>query len=175
MRKLFLSFAAFLAAAPSALGADPCTSIPDVARDYLKAHPEWSILKTSNLIDDDKQLWRQYHKAVCPGLAEVDLDGSGKRFIGLALIRTTKSAQEERVIIVRTAHGKLETRTIYSDFKVPPYTVIWRAPPGVTWEWDQPDRKIHLPYDSLIAETLESAAQQFYLKNGKLVYVQTSD
>ncbi len=175
MRKQFLSIAVLLSTATSAWAADPCTNIPDAARAYLKAHPDWKILRTSDLIDDDKQLWRHYHKAVCPGLAEVDLDGSGKRYIGLALIRTTKSAQEERVIIVRAARDKLETWTIYSEFKAPPYTVIWRVSPGTTWEWDQPNRKIRIPNDSLVAATLESAAQQFYLKNGKLVYVQTSD
>jgi len=132
-------------------------------------------LRLADLIDDDKPFWKQYHKRQCPGMAEVDFDGSRNKYVGLALIRSEGDKTSERVVAVRINVGGLESRTIYDDFKAPPYTVVFQVGPGITWEWDQPNKKIRIPHDSLVAATIEAAAQQFYLKDGKFRYVQTSD
>jgi len=164
-----------LMAGTPAIAEDSCANVPDIAKAYLNAHPGWRILRVADLYSDDQHLWRQYHKGKCPGLAEVDLDGSGTMFVGLALIRPDKSAAQERIVVVRAGPKEIETQTLYRDFEVTTHTVIWRAPPGITWQWDEPNKKIRIANDSLIVETMESSAQQFYLKNGKLAYIQTSD
>jgi hypothetical protein len=172
MRKfLSMLILAGVVAAPS-LAADPCGRLPDVARQYLKAHPGWRVLTLADLYQDDKALWSEYHQGSCPGMAELDFDGSGKKHVALALMRGSGEKAVERIILVRPKSGGLDERTLISDFDA--YNVIWRLGPGVAQEWDS-DKKVSIRHDSLVVEHLESATQQWYWKNGKFHYVQTSD
>lgn len=170
IRRVIPGLAVLVLAVTPALGADPCAKVPAAARAYLNAHPGWNILRLADLDADDQSLWRQYRKGSCPGLAEVDLDGSGNKFVGLALIRKGATGTE-RIVVVRAG---VASHTLYDNF-VGRYSVIWRAAPGITWEWDDRKHKIHIPHDSLVVETIEAGAQQFYLKDGGYHYVQTSD
>ena len=39
----------------------------------------WSIVTRATLLWSDAELWAEYHDdALCPGVAEVDLDGDGR-------------------------------------------------------------------------------------------------
>jgi hypothetical protein len=172
MRILFKPLLLCLALSAPALAADPCSNPPDVARVYLAAHSGWHILSSNDLYPDDRVLWAQYRKGLCPGMTEVDFDGSGRKHVALALLRHSSGRDLETIVLLRAGKHGLEEHVIYTDF--PAYCVIWRTGPGTAQEWDSP-KKIRIRHDSLVVEHLESASQQFYWANGKFRYVQTSD
>ncbi len=172
MRELIGSILLLAAFGAPSLAVDGCETPPAAARMYLDAHPGWRILRLTDLIPEDQSLWSDYHKGKCPGMAEIDFDGTGRKHVALALLSRIKGQDVERIVVVRSSDHGLEQHTIYREF--PAYVVIWRVGPGTAQEWDTP-KKIRVRHDSLIVERLESATQQYYWANGKFRYVQTSD
>ncbi len=171
MRTIFLAVA-FVGLMGTASAADPCEALSDAARSYLKANPNWTVLRLADLYADDRSLWSQYHKGICPGFAEVDFEGNGRKWTALALMRHGDKEDLERIILVRSGESGLQIHTIDPDFVA--YCVIWKRPPETVQEWDT-GKKTRIENESLIVERLESATQQYYWENGEFRYVQTSD
>jgi hypothetical protein len=146
--------------------AAPCTPPPSVTA-YLKAHPGWRILTLADLNRDQQVQWNEAHKAVCPGLAEVVLDAGGQKSWALALLDTSGS-QEQLVLLHGDKPITLEAPSRSTG------VVVWRAAPG---KYDDPATggKIAIAQDSVMYELFESAAEQFYLSNGKVRRLQAGD
>jgi len=167
---LFCVFASF----GWATAADaPCTNPPSDVADYLRTHHGWKILQVGDLVSDDQALWNQYHRGQCPGMTLVDFDGSGEKFLALALLSHSNGKTTEKVVAIRHAKRGLKEYTLAAPWSGG-IVVIWRSGPDIAKEWDS-TKKVHIPHGSLIVEKMESAAQQFYLSHGKFHYVQISD
>jgi hypothetical protein len=169
---LLLAMVTALFGAP-AIATDPCANVPPAAANYLNAHHGWRILRTSDLVRDDQQLWRQYHRGICPGLAEVDFDGSGNKFVALALVRQARGKQWERIVVVRQSPNGLESHTIIPVFESS-YVVVWQRPPEIVAQWDSGQRT-RILHESLVVEQMEASSRSYYLKDGRFRFVQTSD
>jgi len=111
--------------------------------------------------------WNEAHKAYCPGMAEVTIDGGVEKSWALALLGTNGS-QEQLVLL----HGR-KTLTLEQPSQSTG-VVVWRAPPG---QYDDPatGRKIAIAHDSIMYELFESATEQFYLVNGKVRRIEGGD
>ena len=146
--------------------AAPCTPPLPVAA-YLKAHPGWRVLTLADLNKDQQMQWNEAHKAFCPGLAEVVVDAGGQKSWALALL-DTKGSQEQLVLLHGDKPITLEAPSHSTG------VVVWRAAPG---KYDDPatGRKIAIAQDSIMYELFESAAEQFYLSNGKVRRLQAGD
>ena len=153
--------------------AAPCTPPPPVA-DYLKTHPQWRLLDIKDLVSDDRMIWHDNHKGLCPGMAKVVLDSSGLPSYALALIRPDKGKTFEQVVVLQAGANAFKTVVLEPPFEGTGI-VIWRAPPGKTQDMYGDGRTITVRHDSIIWEKMESASQQFYLVRGKFRKAQTSD
>ncbi len=173
MRPIVRSLFCFMMLGATASTADPCANPPAAAIAYLKAHPGWKILSAADLQPDDRSLWTHVHKNLCPGMAEVDFDGSGNKYVALTVIRPDKDWFIETIVILRDGNDRLDVHTLWHD--EPGYDVIWRFGPTTVQDWENPRKKMRIPHDSLVVERLESATRQYYLKDGKFRFVQTSD
>jgi hypothetical protein len=134
---------------------------------YLKAHPGWRILTLADLSKDQQMQWNDAHKAFCPGLAEVVVDASGQKSYALALL--DKAGKQEQLVLL---HG---SKPLVLEAPSPSTgVVVWRAAPG---KFDDPatGKKIAIATDSIMYELFESAAEQFYLVNGKVKRLQAGD
>lgn len=118
-------------------------------------------------------MWTEVHKHLCPGMAEVDFNGSGAKYAALTVIRPDKDWFIETIVIVRRGSHGLDVHTLWHD--EPAYDVVWRCGPTTVQDWEEPKKKVHIPHESLVVERLESATRQYYLKDGRFHYVQTSD
>jgi hypothetical protein len=143
-----------------------CTPTPPVAA-YLKAHPGWRILTLADLNRDQQMQWNDAHKEFCPGIAEVAVDAGGQKSWALALLNTDGS-QEQLVLLRGAGPTTLEAPSQSTG------VVVWRAAPG-TYDDPATGRKITIAHDSIMYELFESAAEQFYLLNGKVRRLQAGD
>jgi hypothetical protein len=158
--------------------ASPCTP-PKPVDNYLKAHPRWTMLSVSDigadqrsllLAADERSVWSESHKGLCPGLAQVELDGSGKTSYALALIDREKD-MEQLVVLMPTGNAYRDTvlEKPFEGIGV----VVWSVPPGDTS--DSTGRQLHIAHDSIMWERLESASQQIYFSDGQFHRIQLGD
>ena len=152
----------------------PCANPPSDVLDYLRAQPGWKILQVGDLVSDDQALWNQYHRDLCPGMTQVDFDGSGRKFHALALLRRSNGQLLEKVVVFRLGKHGLEEHILSEAGPASRADVIYRVGPGKTHEWDS-TKEFFVPHDSLVYEHMESAARQYYYSRGKFLFVQTSD
>lgn len=175
MRKLatMLTLAAGCAAVP-ALASDPCTDLPEAASTFLKANPDWAVIRTDDLQASDRLQWLRQHRGYCPGAALVDLDGSSRPFTALGLIRKNADQSEEKVVLVRQAPTGLEVRVLVPAERITNPLVLYRLPPSTTKEWDS-DKPVTIVHESLGVAWLEASSRQYYWENGAFRCVPTSD
>ncbi len=159
----------------NAANADPCSNLPPAVSAYLGAKPQWVLVRVTNLNADDRKLWKDAHGAKCPGLAIADFEGRGRLSYGLALLRHDRRGDEEKFVILHQRAKGISIMVVFPPYRPGNPDVVWRAPPGRTQAWDDDTKTILVPHDSVIFETLEAAAQQFYFKNDHLLKIQTSD
>lgn len=146
-----------------------CENVPAAVAAYLAARPGWKIVHQADLGKDDQALWSQYHGQACPGLARADLQGNGRWSYGLSLI----NGQNRQIIILYDTGKALREKVL---FTLPGGTieVVHTAAPGPTYEVETHHR-IGLQHQSLVFEALESSAEQYYWRNGKLGSVVISE
>jgi hypothetical protein len=146
-----------------------CEAIPKPVKSYLADHPKLHLVTVSDLGPDDQQLWQQYHRGLCPGLASVDLDGSGRNSYALTALTNTTNGEAQRLILLQ--HGKAPQIIVKSTAA---RSVVWRAKPGMTRDVITGKRTL-VPHDSFVFEAMESAARTYYLRSGKIKLIWTSD
>lgn len=147
-----------------------CSALPSPVQTYLKLNPQWSLVEMRNLEEDDQKLWQKLRSDQCPGMAVVDLDGSGKLSYALALLRHEHGIAFEKLVIVMAGKShKLE-----AAYKIGNPAVVWRGLPGVYVEFYS-RHKTRISHDTVIYEHLEATASAYYLSHGKFRSILTSD
>jgi hypothetical protein len=167
VRDALLSVIALLTATNASAA---CTPSQPVAA-FLAKHPSWAIRDMSDLGADDRALWDQYHKGKCPGMAFVDLEGSGQISYALELIN--RPEDKEQLIVLKSVGGKLHETVLEPPFKSGGL-VVWRAPPGKSGDM-YTGKRVYVAHDSIIWERMEASSQQIYLDHGRFKRLQTSD
>jgi hypothetical protein len=156
--------ASLLSAAPAL--AD-CKARPKPVRDYMKTRPSWVVVTESHLGDADRALWKREHKAACPGIAVVDLDGSGQKSYALAVLSRVKDVRYERLILLQASGKKLLPKTLVAAFPQGDPIVVWRSRARAVRAYGSRQR-IPLPAESIRFEKLGMSSKVFYLENGKI-------
>jgi hypothetical protein len=146
-----------------AAGADPCDNVPAAVSAYLKLNAPWVPVRISDLSPDHQTLWNEAHPGACPGVAAADFEGGGRLSYALALIRRDRRDGQEMLVFLRPRGAKLRPTTIEPPYPAGDPHVVWREPPGAA------------AHDSIVFEALESAAQRYSVKNGRLKKAQISD
>lgn len=147
-----------------------CEPLHPSVRIYLEANPEWSIVELKDLVADDQRLWQDHKRDQCPGMAVVDLDGSGKSSYALALLRHERGETFERLVVVTA--GK--PQTLDASQKIGNPAVVWRGEPGVYVEFST-RHKTRIAHDTIIYERFEASARAYYLSHGKFRSILTTD
>src|SRR5215469_12528165 len=168
---LLLRFALAAMATTCSASAAPCEKPPPPVADYLTAHPGWVLVTRADLSADHQPMWDKAHKGLCPGVAEVVLDGTKEKSYALALLKHGKDGTQEQLVLLKGAAARpmvLEAPSPSGSI------VVWRAPPG---KYPNPEtgKDVAIARDSIMYEMYESAAEQFYFVNGKLRKLQAGD
>lgn len=162
-----MSVAIWVGLALSAAPADPCRRPPV---EVVRAVPaSWRMLTLSDLHPDDRRLWLQARPGVCPGFSVVKLSAKSAPAFAVAMVRPSAKGQREKAVLVAGRSWVLADREVGGA----PF-VVWRAGPGPTQAWDG-GPVIQVRWDSVVVEKLEASAVQFYLDEGRLRSVVTSD
>lgn len=144
-----------------------CKEFPSTVVGYLQAHPSWSVVQVSDLVEDDKLLWRNNHDKLCPGLAVAELTGTGRKAYALALIQNKNGENFEMLVLLTGSANKLEQHTLVKPNRVTSPFVVWRVGPGKFTD-NNTGTTIFIAHDSIVYEAMESTSTQFYLKRGKI-------
>lgn len=150
---------------PAASQAHECV-MNEVVANYLKANPGWSIVKLSDLSEDDKNLWKLNHQGLCPGLASAKLD-SKHTWYALALISEAKGKIYEKLVSLKVNRPTVTSYLLSSPQIVVEPFVVWRTRPGTYLDYHT-GKKIMIRHDSFVYEKIESASVQFYLHDGRI-------
>ena len=157
-------------AAPSST--DTCRSPP--APVVAAIETGWSLLRLKDLNPDDQKLWLSARPEACPGYAAANMGaGSGPSYI-VALIDKRTADTREKVVLLIPHGNSFAKRTLTKPTKVGNPAVVWRAPPGKYHRWDE-SRSITVRSDSVVLETIEASAVQYYVVGGRLRSLITSD
>jgi hypothetical protein len=143
-----------------------CKERNDIIDSYLDAHPGWSIVETSDLPDDDKALWKNYHEGLCPGIAIVDVDGGGRKSYALALKRKVKDVVFEKLVVLKGSAGAFSEHVLVNPTRVISPFVVYRVGPGKYLDHNT-GKTIRIAHDSIVYEKMEAISMQFYFSNGK--------
>jgi hypothetical protein len=168
----FMMFALVLAGTPSCAQAKAeCQNFPPQVSEYLRANKGWSVVKLTDLPDDDKQLWEQSHGGNCPGYAEAYMFGSKAPSYALALLGRSSGVNVEKLVLLQgNAKG---SQTIFAASPITTPFVTWKIKPG-QYSGASGKRK-NILGDSVIYEKMESISYQFYVENGKVVRMVVSE
>jgi hypothetical protein len=166
LKSFALTFAMFTVAS-SALA--DCVPTSPTVKIYLATLPGWHIVTETDLRTDDQALWRQHHSGACPGLAKADLKGDGGASYGLVL----RSGERIRKVILVSDNRVLREHLVIKH-RTGAIPVVHVAEPGPAYEFET--RKRHdIAHQSLVFETMEASATQYYWHDGKLKDVLITD
>lgn len=151
-----------------------CTVRSSDVADYLKQNPGWRIVQVSDLQRDDQGFWKTHQGSQCPGMTQVDFDGSGRPFHALGLLGHIEGSQHQKIVVFRRNRTRIEEHVLEKSFQSASPVVIIRTPPGTAKEWDS-TRVVSIAHDSLDIVQYEASAHQFYYADGKFQTIWTSD
>lgn len=176
MRLLFILLMLFCR---TALANSPCDNVPNDVQVSLRLESGWSILETTDLIEEDRALWEQFHPGQCPGIAVLNFDGRGENGYALALVQFGNGRDREKLVLFTRKDGQLSKRVLvppsnilYTNVAAP--FVVWRAPPGIYHDL-KTDRQIKLLHDGVVYERMEATATLFYFMHGQFKSILTSE
>lgn len=172
---IVVATAAFDASCAKAASADPCDRLPIDVTTYLSANPTWIPVRKSDLSADHQKLWEDSHRNMCPGVATVDLEGRGRASHGLALLRRDRRGNEEMLVLLRRRPKGLSITTMVAPYRSPGPEVVWEASPALAQDLAAGSKFGKITHDAIVFEALESAAQMFYVRNGRVRKIQISD
>src|ERR1700680_1602073 len=112
-----------------------CAAIPAEVEQYLRSQPGWAVVDMKDLVKDDQALWERNHSGLCPGIAAVDLDGTGTNAYAVALLNSANGQETERAVVLRRQAGRVTQEPLVSPTNVrfanvASPLVVWRAGPG---------------------------------------------
>ena len=154
--------------------ADPCIALPEPVDAFVARAYGWSMLRLKDLNSDDRALWNASRPNVCPGFASAKMGMGSSPAYAVALLRKTQRGTEEQVVLLIRDKGHVQENILIKPHTVSNPAVVWRVGPGKTRAWDG-GPTIDVAYDSIIVETIEATAKQFFFVRGRLRTVVTSD
>jgi len=136
----------------------------------------WRAVTLEDLPNDDQELWKRYHAGKCPGIAEGDVAGAGRKSYAVALLLNDVDGNLLQQLIVWLRSGTSFSKIVLIR-PVPvvagPF-VVWMAPPGESRQWDG-GSAVNITHESFVYEKMEAIAWQFYLLNGTFHSLQTAN
>ncbi len=151
-----------------------CDNMPETVKNYLNRNPHWSLVGMKDLVPDDRQIWRQYHKDLCPGFASVNFDAQKAPYFVLALLKKDKEHSLEKLIAIPPRTGHATKDILLTIDRAARTSVIWRAGPG-RYEDVVTGRQITLRHDAVVYEVMEAGAMTYYLSHGRFKHIQNSE
>jgi hypothetical protein len=174
MRSGLICLLALMLSAAPALADRLCADQPPRVRAYLQAHPEWSIVRYSDLGSD--QEWKD--PEVCPGLVVVDLEANHHPYYALALLRHQNGNDFERTMLLSPEGVSPSERVFGKDQKILPepdrvlWVVVYGAP-GIYWNYAEDvhgrSGRVHMPRPVFHLTDLEKVDSVSYIAHGKLL------
>jgi hypothetical protein len=144
-----------------------CKPVPKPVRNYLKAHPTWSIVDAGDLNPADRLAWRRLHRGACPGLAAAALDGGKENSYAIAASNQARGIRTERLILLEARGKKLTPKTLIPAFPVGEPIVVWRAKGRTVREFGS-RKRIAIAHDSIVFEKLGMSSKVFFREGGRI-------
>lgn len=144
-----------------------CSTLPKSVSTYVTANAGWSVVSLADLPRDDQDLWHQYHKDLCPGVAELKLYGPADKSIAIALIKKSNGQILEKLVLLSGIKSPSVPEEIVPATSVTTPFVVWKTRPGIYKDQDT-STNVHIANESIIYEKMESTSTQFYVEDGKL-------
>lgn len=166
LKTLRLVIVLFAALAGAGVAHADCTSRLPIAltRQLTSDAPAWRLLERADLSETDQELWRSAKRSNCPGIAQANFDGSGRRQVFLLLTNADRS-QARLVLYVRNEKRGFEKKLDFGPDPAPRLPVISIGPPG-RYEERLPEggrgRTIAAKHPVLVWALLESVATATY-------------
>lgn len=143
-----------------------CSLSLEVSNHLSQTNPGWSVVKESDLSEDDRMLWGQYHKGYCPGYSEVKFRKS-EIYYAISLFKAESANKyRQKTFICRKYKHEYICNLLTSVTDGSLY-VIWKTTPGVYVD-KLSGKKVPIDGESLIFEKMESISSQFYWKKGEV-------
>jgi len=131
-------------------------------RQFLTSHPGWQVVNTSDLTEDDQELWQNHHQGLCPGIAEVQFSPGQPATLAVTVVRDAEPGVSQWLVVLRPNDGQPPTvESLYGPDIVASPSVIWRAPSG-DYVDRETGRSIHVEGDVLVFEKLEAGSLVYY-------------
>lgn len=164
------------AGAASAADDEKCLQKPEEVQTYLRDHKDVSLTTIDDLLDpESRELWHESaRKGLCPGFAVSDMDGSGRKWYGLALLYKKDGKASEKLVLLSPGAGGLKEQTLYDEPVTGEPQVVWHNGPGEYFDYNT-DRTFHISHDTIMYDRIEKTTTAYYLENGKLRSALTSD
>lgn len=124
-----------------------------------KRYAGWKILMIPDLVQDDQNLWRRYHKDACPGFARLTSTTPGQYAVLLILILPKVRSAE--LVLVQKRRAKWESLVLHQETKVGNFPVVYRAASG-NYRDLVSGKDIHVTSNAAIYEHIEASALLFY-------------
>ena len=159
---------------PHAPPVDQCEALPLPDATAVAEAPGWSLLRLDRLEANDRSLWNARRPEACPGFTDARLSGAAGPSYAIALVRLSSQRTQEEVILLFADGVGFRRYLLAEPHSVANPAVVWRTGPGEIRAWDG-GRSIRLTYDSIILETIEATARQFYFVRGQMRSVITSE
>lgn len=140
---------------------------------YLESNPSWKLVNVSDLVGDDRALWQQYHRGLCPGVASLNF-GNGHTSVVLALLSRSRSKRLEKLVVLSQTCSDCSEKVISPAYEADQISVVWRTERG-RFHDVMSGRNVFVKNDSAVYEVMESGALLFYWSNGKYRSLQTAD
>lgn len=161
-----------IAADAARSGGDACNNPP--AHVTAAIQPGWVLLRLGDLNPDDRRFWITARPQVCPGYAAAIMEKGSQPAYAVATLRRRADRIEEQVVLIVPKRADVVVHQLAMPRTVGNPAVVWRVAPGKTRAWDG-SRTMNIRYDSVVVETIESAAEQFYFAGGRLKSIVTSN
>jgi hypothetical protein len=162
---------------PQSLAQDGCQEsvLPEeVRRLIVSKYPAWRILRLSDLVSDDQQIWVETYPKVCPGIAMGHFRNNNELAYVVTLIRQEQGKQYQLLLIVEKGIGnKYSLRLLNKPTQVSAFSVIIKMPPGTYANYDE-SRSVLTKLDSIVYAKLESGALMYYWKGNLYRSMQVS-
>ena len=123
-------FCVFVLAQVAAAGPrnDVCDLPTDLQHEVASKYPGRTLVRLSDLGDDDRGFFQKAHGDSCPGLVKVDFYGDGKPTFALAL--TTQSVVKGKTELVVAHQVEATWKTITLETVSGDAPVVWSEKPG---------------------------------------------
>lgn len=158
-------------------GQDACEpAIPASLNAALKIRfSGWSVLRLSDLGQDDRSLWTKAHGRDCPGVAKGNFSRNGSpQYAILLKSGVLPSLRIQLLYAAQDASGNFQFLSVLKQH-VDRLSVVYAGPPGRYSHPEDDKDSVRVTSDVIILETIESGATAYYLDKGSFKSILISE